>query len=225
MGLAKLTIIREDGKQIKALYNPERYSVTKGVQFAEIGIPGLDSPVLQFVRGQNEKVKLELFFDTTEQGMVENVKDVRDLTSKVYDLLRVETKTHAPPRFRVEWGSSKSLFGQGVHGSPLCVMESVTEEVTLFSPSGVPLRAKLNVTIREAPTVKMDFKESPRESSDRTKRRTVVRGQRITDVAGIEYGDPGDWRPIAEASGLDNPRFLSPGTILRIPSTAARGAR
>src|SRR5262245_41112598 len=143
MALAKLTIIREDGKQIPALYNPERYSVTKGVQFAEIGIPGLDSPVLQFVRGQNEKVTLELLFPTTEQGMVENAKDVRDLTSKVYDLLRVDSKTHAPPRFRVEWGNSKSLFGQGVHGSPLCVMESVTHEFTLFSPSGVPLRAKL----------------------------------------------------------------------------------
>jgi len=223
MAFAKLTLIREDGKRIPALYNPERYSVTKGVQFAEIGIPGLDFPVLQFVRGQNEKVTLELFFDTTEHGMVDDVKDVRELTKGVYDLMRVDGSTHAPPRFRVEWGSCKSLFGQGAHDSPLCVMESMTEEFTLFSPSGVPLRAKLNVTIREASTVALAFKETPLESSDRSKRRTVVRGQRITDVAWVEYGDPGEWRPIAETSGLDNPRFLPPGTILQVPSNAAKG--
>ena len=91
MPFAKLTITTEDGTQIAALYNPEKYSVTKGVQYAEIGIPGLDEPVLQFIRGQNEKVTLDLFFDTTEQGMVDNVTDVRTLTTDVYNLLKVDT--------------------------------------------------------------------------------------------------------------------------------------
>jgi hypothetical protein len=218
MGLAKLKIIREDGKVIKALYNPERYSVSKSVQFAEIGIPGLDSPVLQFVRGQNEKVTLKLFFDTTEQGTVENVQDVRDLTFEVYQLTKVSTATHAPPRFRLEWGKSKSLFWQGVGVSPLCVMESMTEEFTLFSPSGIPLRAELNVTIREASSVKLQFQETPRESADRTKILTVKRGQRLSDIAWLEYGDPTNWRPIAEASGIANPRILEPGSTVKVPS-------
>jgi hypothetical protein len=223
MSFAKLTITTEDGKKIKARYNPEKYSVSKGVQFAEIGIPGLNSPVIQFVRGQNEKVTLELFFDTTEQGMVDNVKDVRDQTIDVYNLMKVSTVTHAPPRFYVEWGESKSLFGQGAGVSPLCVMESMTEEFLLFSPTGVPLRAKLNVTIKEASTVKLDFQQTPRESSDRTKLRTVLRGQRISDIAGLEYGDPTLWRPIAEASGLDNPRVITPGTTLKVPSLPKGG--
>jgi len=218
MSFAKLKLIREDGKEIKALYNPERYSVSKSVQFAEIGIPGLDSPVLQFVRGQNEKVTLKLFFDTTEQGTVEDVKDVRDLTIAVYNLLKVNTATHAPPRFRVEWGESKSLFWQGAGDSPLCVMESMSEEFTLFSPSGTPLRAELNVTIREAPTIKQQLQHTPRESSDRTKNRILQRGQRLSDVAWLEYGDPTNWRPIAEASGISNPRIIEVGTSLRIPS-------
>jgi hypothetical protein len=219
MPLAKLTITTEDGlTQIEARYNPEKYSVTKGVQYAEIGIPGLDEPVLQFIRGQNEKITLDLFFDTTEQGMVDNVLDVRSYTTDVYNLLKVDTVTHAPPRFTVEWGTGMSLFEQGFTTS-LCVMESMNEEFTLFAPTGEPLRAKLTVTIRMASTVKLQFQETPRNSPDRTKVVMVVRGQRITDVAYQQYGDPTQWRPIANANpAVTNPRFLDPGTTLTVPS-------
>lgn len=218
MPFAKLTITTEDGlTQIEALYNPEKYSVTKGVQYAEIGIPGLDEPVLQFIRGQNEKVTLDLFFDTTEQGMVDNVLDVRTFTRDVYNLLKVDIETHAPPRFTIEWGTGMSLFEQGFTSS-LCVMESMNEEFTLFAPTGEPLRAKLTVTIRMASTVKLQF-QTPRHSPDRTKIVTVVRGQRITDIAYQVYGDPTQWRPIAEANpAITNPRFLDPGITLVVPS-------
>jgi nucleoid-associated protein YgaU len=218
MPLAKLTITTEDGKtQIKARYNPEKYSVNKAVQYAEIGIPGLDEPVLQFVRGQNEKVTLDLFFDTTEQGMVGNVSDVRTLTKPVYQLLIVNTTTHAPPRFSVDWGVGRSLFGQGSSPS-LCVLESMNEEFTLFAPSGEPLRAKLTVTIRLASTVKLQFQQVPRHSPDRTTVVNVVRGQRITDIAYQQYGDSTLWRPIADKNAIANPRFLSPSTTLAVPS-------
>ncbi|MBV9759632.1 MAG: hypothetical protein JO340_03620 [Acidobacteriaceae bacterium] len=219
MQLAKLTFITEDGSQtIQALYNPEKYSVNKSVQYAEIGIPGLDEPVLQFIRGQNEKVTLDLFFDTTEQGMADSVADVRTLTLSVYNLLIVDTETHAPPRFSIEWGAGYSLFGQGFT-SQLCVLESMNEEFTLFAPTGEPLRAKLTVTIRMAASVELQFKENPRHSPDRTTMVTVSRGQRISDIAYQQYGDPTQWRPIADANpSIGNPRFLTAGTILTIPS-------
>lgn len=221
MALAKLTIWPEDGsKKIEAAYNPEKYSVNKGVHYAEIVIPGLDEPVLQFIHGQNEKVTLDLFFDTTEKGMTGSVTDVRTLTSAVYGLLRVNTKTHAPLRFSITWGTGKSLFGQG-SSSSLCVLESMSEEFSLFAPTGEPLRAKLTVTIRLASTVKLQFQDTPRHSPDRTTLVTVVRGQRITDIAYQQYGDSTQWRPIADASGLANPRFLDPGTTLKVPSLPA----
>jgi hypothetical protein len=52
----------ETGEKLPVLFNPERYTLNRGVQIQEIPIPGLDSPVLQFVRGQNEKITLEMFF-------------------------------------------------------------------------------------------------------------------------------------------------------------------
>jgi Contractile injection system tube protein len=220
MPLAKLTIIAEDGTLIIASYNPEKYSVNKSVRYADIEIPGLDEPVLQFIRGQNEKVTLDLFFDTTEQGMTGDVTDVRTLTTPVYSLLKVNPSTHAPLRFSIDWGTGGSLFVQGQNPF-LCVMESMTEEFTLFAPTGEPLRAKLTVTIRLAATVNVQFQLTPRESPDRTSLVQVVRGQRITDIAYQQYGDSRQWRPIADQSQLANPRFLDPGTILQVPSLPA----
>jgi hypothetical protein len=221
MGLEKLTINPESTSNlpgIKALFNPERYTVNKSVQFGEIGIPGLDSPVQQFVRGQTEKITMELFFDTTEAGMVDNVKDVREQTKKIYQLLKVNRELHAPPRCVLLWGDGGKLFSFGTSVSPWCLVESVSEEFTLFSPSGKPLRAKLNVTFREAWTIEEQLRETPRHSADRTKTYNVKRGETLSYIAWLQYRDPGNWRPIAEANKLDNPRLLSPGTRLLVPS-------
>jgi nucleoid-associated protein YgaU len=217
MGLDKLEINPERGASIKALFNPERYTLNKAVQFAEIAIPGLDAPVVQFVRGQAEKISMDLFFDTTEFGMVDNVKDVRELTGQVYQLTKVHSETHAPPRCVLLWGKAGKLFSFGTKVSPWCVVESVNEEFMLFSPSGIPLRAKLTVSFREAWTIEEQLRETPRHSSDRTKFRTVKRGETLSHLAFEAYQDPGAWRVIAEANRIDNPINVFPGMRLVIP--------
>jgi hypothetical protein len=223
MALQKLTIIPERGAVIRAMFNPERYTVAKSVQYAEIGIPGLDSPILQYVRGQNEKVTLELFFDTTDYGMTDDVHDVRVETKKVYALTKVDSETHAPLRFLLEWGEAEHLSSYDWRTPPWMVMESVSHEFTLFSPSGMPLRAKLSTVMREAWTIEEQLTETPRHSSDRTKVRRVQRGQSIVQLADAEYSDPREWRAIAEENEIDNPRFLEPGVTLIIPRNTSEG--
>src|SRR5580765_4494364 len=144
MALRHLKILGEDGHTVEAQaqFNPEKYTASRGVQFAEIAIPGLDAPVVQFVRGQSEKITLELFFDTTKGGMVDPVTDVRTETSKVYRLMRVRSKTHAPPRLILRWGDGGKLFNYSGVKEPKCVLESASQEFTLFSAGGVPLRAR-----------------------------------------------------------------------------------
>jgi Contractile injection system tube protein len=224
MALEKLTIKTEFGEEIKARFNPERYTVTKSAQIAEITIPGLDSPVQQYVRGQTEKITLELFFDTTEHGMLDSVKDVRKDTGKIYQLLRVRSKTHAPPRCKLIWGDGGKLFSYGTNEEPWCLLESVSEEFTLFSPGGVPLRAKLNVTFREAWTIEQQIKERGRHTGDRTRFRMLERGKTLSHLAWQEYGDPALWRPIADAPAnrIDNPRTVAPGTELEVPRITGR---
>src|SRR5260370_34641299 len=87
-------------KPIVVQFNPTEYTLAKGAQIAEIAIPGIDSPILQFIAGQNEKLTLDLFFDTTLTGM----GDVRDATKRFYQLVKIQPKTHAPPRILFRWG-------------------------------------------------------------------------------------------------------------------------
>src|SRR5678815_3162330 len=70
-------------------FNPTEFSLDKGAQIAEIAIPGLDSPVLQFVRGQNEKLSVDLFFDTSDQGTGAGARSVTTLTDPVYALVKI----------------------------------------------------------------------------------------------------------------------------------------
>jgi nucleoid-associated protein YgaU len=161
---------------------------------------------------------MELFFDTTDQGTVEDTSDVRDLTKLVYDLMRVNGDTHAPPRCQVSWGSNIKLFNHGGDTSPWCVVESVTQELQLFSPDGVPLRARLNVTFRDAWTITQQLQETPRHTSDRTKSVVVQQRQTLSQIAFENYQNSAQWRPIADANQLDNPRLLTPGMVLKIPS-------
>lgn len=225
MPLEKLTITPERGDTITALFNPERYTVSKSVQLGEVTIPGLDAPVVQFVRGQNEKITMELFFDTTDFGMAGDVQDVRNLTSKVYKLLKVDGELHAPPRVLLNWGAGGQLTSHGTTIPPWLVLESITEEFSLFSPGGFPLRAKLNVSFREAWTIEEQLQVTPRHSSDRTKLHRVVRGETISHIANAEYNHPEQWRPIAEANNLDNPRLLAPGVVLVIPRNSSTTAK
>lgn len=191
-------------------FNPTEYSLAKSAQIAEIGIPGLDSPVLQFIRGQNEKLTLDLFFDTTSSGLGETgVTDVRTLTRSIYQLVKIQPKTHAPPRLLFVWGSL----------SFKAIVESVTQKFTLFNPTGVPLRATLSVTFREYKTLQDQLAELNLQSPDQTKRRVVRQHDTLNRIAAEEYNDPHQWRLIVlnNTQVLTSFRRLQPGTVLMIP--------
>jgi nucleoid-associated protein YgaU len=190
-------------------FNPTEYSLTKGAEFAEIPIYGIDSPILQFTRGAVETISIELLFDTTEAGMDETGADVRLLTKPFYQLAKIQPKTHAPPRIRFIWGLGLSFKA---------VVDSVQQSFDLFSPIGVPLRSTVTLSMREYKTLEEQLSELKLESSDHTKTYTVQSGDTLTRIAAREYGDPALWRVIADENrDLASVRSLVPGTLLVIP--------
>ena len=197
---------------IDVQFNPTEYTLNKGAQIAEIGIPGIDSPLLQFIRGQNERLTLELFFDTTAGGMGESATDVTTLTRSIYQLVKMQPKTHAPPRILFIWGKTLSFHA---------IVESVQQKFTLFNPLGVPLRATLSVTFREYKALEDQIAELNPQTADHSKRVMVSREKTLAQIASEEYRDPGEWRRIADANPNEtaNVRRLTPGTVLRIPPT------
>lgn len=205
MALEKAFITPEGEEPIPVLFNPTQYGLDKSNQIAEIGIPGLGSPILQYVRGNSRTLTMELFFDTYEQQ-----SDVREYTDKVYGLLGIQSETHVPPICTFTWGDFNFR----------CVLDRVGGRFTLFLADGTPVRATLNVTFKEFIDVEIEVRRTPTESADHTKTRVVKRGDRLSSIAAVEYGDPSRWRPIAEANRIDNPRTLEPGQVLVIPPLA-----
>lgn len=197
-------------ERLPVQFNPTEYTLAKGAQYAEIAVPGLDSPVLQFVAGQNEKLTLDLYFDTTLEGMGEQAHDVTDLTRPFYELVKIQPKTHAPPRIQFRWGRGLSFKA---------VVESVQQKFTLFSPLGVPLRATLSVSFREYRTLEEQVKELNLQSADHSRRYVVRQGDTLSGIAAREYGDPGRWRVIADrnADRLASVRRLPAGLVLDLP--------
>jgi len=202
---------------IPVQFNPAEYSLNKGAQIAEIAIPGIDSPVLQFVRGQTAVLSMELFFDTTQAGMGEfPALDVRALTEPVFQLVKIQSNTHAPPRVRFFWGSGISFRA---------IVDSVQQKFTLFNPIGIPLRATLSVSFKEYKVLEDQLKELNLQSADHSKRRLIKRNETLALIAFQEYGDAEQWRLIYEDPAnedvLPNPRRLKPGTQIRIPTITA----
>lgn len=211
------------GDPIPCQFNPTEYTLNKAVQTAEVAIPGLDSPLLQFVRGQAETLTADLFFDTTDQGAGTHAKPVTDYTDKVYELVKIEPSTHAPPVCEFSWGlgfpgvSLDPGLKQQRRGSFRCVVESVRQRFSLFGPWGHPLRATLSVTLKEFKTLAQQIKELGLESADHTHSHVVAEGETLTRIAAAVYGDPRRWRLIADANQIDDPIALEPGTVLVVP--------
>lgn len=192
--------------EIEVQFNPDEVSVDKSVTYAEHDIPGLDSPLQQFVSGDASTLSVELFFDVYEYRD-DGVDDVRELTDDVSELVLVDGDRHAPPLVTFVWGNI----------SFESVIESANTTYTMFRRDGTPIRARINVTFREYTPPEDQLAEEPRHSPDQTTIHRVIEGDTLPDIAASEYGKPERWRTIARANGIVNPRQLEPGTELTIP--------
>ncbi len=198
-----LQVVRPTGvPPITLLFNPTEYQLQKANTFAEIAIPGLETPPLQYVRGSVKKLTTELLLDTSD-----TLEDVRKRTDPLQNLMKVNGELHAPPILRLVWDGEVFLG----------VVESLTVTFVLFTPTGVPLRARIGLALIEYRTVEDQIAETPRHSPDVEKRHVVRRGDSLASVANLAYNDPTQWRAIAANNGIQDPRRLTPGQALQIP--------
>ncbi len=185
-------------------FNPTEYQLQKGNTFAEIAIPGLESPPIPYIRGASEKLSAEVLVDTSD-----TVEDVRQkYVNKLRGLMNIDRQLHAPPIVRFVW--DREIF-RGV-------LESVSVTYVLFTPEGIPLRAKLSLALKEYRPVEIQIKENPKGSPDFDKKYVVRRGDTLSRIAFANYRDSSVWRDIARHNGIEDPRTLEPGQVLQLPS-------
>ena len=204
MALDRLQITNEKTKvKFSVMFNPEEYSLNKDNNFASQAIPGLGSPLLQFVHGNLRTLDMELFFDTFEAQ-----QDVRDETQKVVDLLTIDPDLHHPPVLRVTWGSLDFR----------CVLAKVNQKYIKFLTDGRPARARLTVTFNEYKDAATQVTEANLQTSDFSKVYVVKQGDTLSSIAANFYEDATKWRPIALSNGIVEPRSIMIGQELQVPS-------
>jgi len=218
--LEKLTIHVETGENefnepIEVLFNPNQISIQKATKWELTPTAERDAPTSQFTYGEPATLSMDLFFDTYEAR-----SDVREHTDKIYHLTTVEQHgdLHRPPLCRLAWGSFDFSDFQWV-------LQSLNQRFTLFLDSGAPVRATLSCTFKQWRSDEVEARLLDKKSPDVVRTRTVRRDDTLSNIAATSYKDSAQWRPIAEANGIDNPRRLKVGQVLAIPTLTRQRAR
>lgn len=206
MGLVKAKIedVDDVGLSLEVCFNPKEYTFTKVAPWSEHNIQGFDAPKYEWTSGQAMMLNVELFFDAYEA----EERDVRQWTDKLEVMQLVNPDLHRPPILLFVWGEKLQFK---------CVLRNLALRFTMFLDDGTPVRAVANCQFMEYSTPEEQLQAKPRHSPDHTKRRVVKEGDTLSWIAGKEYGNPSEWRIIAEANGIDDPLHLTVGRELLIP--------
>jgi hypothetical protein len=188
---------------VTVLFNPTDISVDSGVHYAVMPVPGLAMPILQYIRGESDILQLELFLDRIDQN-----QDVEENLEQLRRFVTIDSGLHAPPVVEFAWGKFRFTG----------VITSLRQKMTLFSEDGRTLRARLTLSFRSYKSAEVQLRELKLSSPDRSHVRVLREGETLAHIAYEVYGDPRMWRPIALANAIERPRFVAPGTPLRIPA-------
>lgn len=217
---AKIYVLSESNSvssTITCTFNPSEYKISNDVKYKEENT--LEQSQLVFTAPGLSTLSVTLYFSTVSasdlysRGIMQEPNDttvppVTDITQQIVSTAYIDGKLHKPPLVRFVWGN---LDFRGV-------VTSVSENYTMFTASGKPIRAKLDLTIREQEDGLLTEKSHPFESPDRTKWVTLTEDMSFWSLANLHYHDAGKWRIIAEANQIDNPLLIEKGRIIKIPA-------
>lgn len=211
---AKIIVLGNNDKEekcIKVMFNPEKYSINYSSNYTDKPISGTDLVVTQFQNTNPSTLNLELFFDTSSKEYLSIIipsSDVMKEIDKIISLIYVKGSLHRPPRVKFVWGSLNFLG----------IVTKVDTNFTEFERSGKPIRATVNLGLKEYIDITKTSRKTPFESPDRTKIRQITEGNNLWHIAYEEYGDMSMWKVIAAENNTVNPFDLVIGQYLKIPA-------
>lgn len=212
---------------IPCQFNPSEIRFSKGTRWgnsAEEG--GGNSPTLAkrnvpksyFKHGEAPRLKMDLFFDTSEVGRM----DVRYYTDLLVALTVINPATkisgeERPPLVKFIWG----MFSASLTMSFTGYIPSVDLKFSLFLPDGTPVRAEAEIELVAVSSM-LPF-QNPTSRAEARQMWIVTEGQTLDWIAHQVYGDASQWRHIADVNGLLDPRNLRPGQILKLTPLPVSG--
>ena len=211
--LEKAYLEIEGGEQVPCLYNPESLSVGRRNSWVSNPMPGKGVPTLQYAGAAGGWMKLDLTFDTTDTGTA-----VTQHTGKILKLMEVDpnlpgtddaSNNARPPTVTFHWGDLHSFAS---------VVSDLRLNFTYFSSSGVPLRANMQLELRQYKESAAFGPQNPTSGTPKPSRTHRIQpGETLDRISARYYGDATRWRLLASANGLEDPLALRPGTVIDIP--------
>lgn len=194
-------------------FNPAQLTLTRRARWNATPVAAVrEAAKPEFLGAEPREMTLEIFLDTsmkpganTVLKKVESLLDCCEVTAK-----SLAADQPSPPWVVFEWGSfSTARF--------TAYVASIEASYTLFSTTGVPIRATCQVTLVEIPGPTQG--QNPTSGALTAQRvHRVVAGDSLQSLAWREYGSANAWRAIAEANGIDDPSHLPTGTQLMLPA-------
>jgi nucleoid-associated protein YgaU len=169
-----------------------------------------NAPPAEFKSVGSQTLKLSLMFDTSVERT-----DVTKKTRNLWLFMKPKEKSEnkkkpkdEPIQVAFEWGVFRFV----------AYITSITQQFTMFTHEGVPVRAKVDVEFKQY----TDFEDYPNTNPTSgggalEQGWKVIAGDRLDNIAGKVYADATQWRKIAEYNNLRDPLSLRPGQTLRIP--------
>lgn len=192
--------------------NPEKYGQQFSTEFTSSESLTTGGVTTKFVTQQPQDLDLEFYLDAT--GAVPQTKGGTPVTSVSDEIVKFKGvvysyngNIHSPNYLRVLWG--KLTFD--------CRMTSMGIEYLLFSPSGVPLRARLSPKFKQYISSQKLALESKNSSPDLTHHRFVAAGDTLPLMCYRIYQDSKYYVEVAKFNGINSFRDLEPGRPIFFP--------
>jgi hypothetical protein len=205
MGYSDEKLTQKTG-QYKVQINPEKYSQQYSTEFTCDNAINTGGVVNKFVVQRPQDLALEFYLDAS--GVVPGLKsvteDIETFKSIVYSY---NGTIHSPNYLRILWG--KLTFD--------CRLESLDIEYLLFTPAGVPLRAKLTTKFKQYNSPQKVQLQARNNSPDLTHSRIVAAGDTLPLLCFDIYRDSKYYIEIARVNSLNDFRNLLPGQQIFFP--------
>ncbi len=210
---AKAYLQTEKGTRIDCQFNPAELSISKSNSWQAKGGKGKNTPRLKFQEGQSGTMSMSLTLDTTHDGspVTRHTQALLELMEVDPDLAGSSKKSNSarPPWVRFHWGDLHSFKA---------IVDRLQIKFTYFSSSGSPLRAKVDVTLKQYEDERAWGPQNPTSGTPTPHRiHTVQPGETLDRIAATHYGDANRWRLIAGTNTVIDPLVLPPGLALVIP--------
>lgn len=194
------------GIGFEAYFNPASYSVNYKVAHCGAGAIGSGEDDKRFIRLPSRTYTFTLEIDGTGASGPK-VFVPAEVTKFMAATYQYQNKSRRPPFLILSWGSMLVK----------CVLNSVSVEYTLFSPNGIPLRARLQTSFDSvnAPSILKALQE--KDSRLGMVARQIEDGDTPWGKVANIYGTTAPLLGVAAANGLSNIKKLPPGLQMIFP--------